>query len=490
MIRRSEAISSGMLTGQSILSAMLGLLATRNLLDGWGSNTFGTYAAAISSGTIAALLAESLSAASIRLLAGHRQNPHLWQRSVDQTRSVHRKLAAFLLIFSNAIAVLIHQFAIDLHGPVRTPALLAAACAATATSARCHLAWMHNALQSQQRFGWLATSGLCTAAIAWCSSLQVASGTLGLSEYAAINAFGGTACFGFLGIHGARKCLTFGSKRDTAAESDLTDLKYYWKWGAIASLGSMYRTQGIVVLANMAGGGTGSAAAAIAFQLQSITRQVIAAINQASAPRLYATISGDSPTSRLHEALGVCSFSFRIALTAAIAFFFTSDVILTLWGNQIPAETALACNLLLAALCVEASTMSIGPALTQAGLFSYFVKTMTVTASAFPIAGLLAVKMQYGITTLLALLIASNLSLTLVRIYYARNLASDAWRSWILEVAKPAATSVGIMLVIGIALRFPPFPGAAFGQVGRVTAMAIAGFLVVTYPLLRTTDAE
>lgn len=222
-------------------------------------------------------------------------------------------------------------------------------------------------------------------------------------------------------------------------------------FGAIATVG---RNQGLVVLLNVLGGPTASAAFAIGKQISGAVRQFSDSLRVVLIPRIYGREASGNRSGMISQMILACRVSTLVATALSLPLIFELPTILNIWLGQAEGLIIFVTTLLISNELVDQSSRGAGiasMAMGNIGRFQFVVGSLSLLA--LPIAFLVG-RSTGDFRDALWVFFGSTITVVITRIAILEPLAPGVMRDWMNDtLLRLIGVAVPVIAILALVLH-------------------------------------
>lgn len=228
-------------------------------------------------------------------------------------------------------------------------------------------------------------------------------------------------------------------------------------WTLFGVLGNLSRSHGLVILTNYFFGPRVNSALGIANQLAGQAEQISQGLFAAMAPEITASEGRGERERMISLALRASKFSAFLSMIVILPLLSELDFILSLWLKNVPQYTASLCWIVLVTFFIEKLTAGYMVAVSAHGKIAMYQMSLGgILLLTLPIAYLLA-KFGAEPAVVLASSIVTGIMCMFGRIYWVNRLLEVPLSRWLIETLIPCAKVLILACCIAIALHVSVF---------------------------------
>lgn len=251
-------------------------------------------------------------------------------------------------------------------------------------------------------------------------------------------------------------------------------------FGAVASIG---KTQGCVILINYFFGTLVNAAYAIGHQIESYVLMFARSLNSAAVPQITKSFSGGNDGRSLLLTSYISKYTFIMMMMVAFPVLLEIDFILGIWLKEVPEGAGVFCRLIILNAVIGCLGEGI-PALINA---TGRIKTYQIIFHTFNLLGLpiafFVFKLGYDQYSIMYVYIGINIAAALLRLYLLKKLY-DFDISMIVKVSYVKIAIISVPLLIGYFIYNP----VDFSLVGHLVGLVMAELYLILVVFLLGID--
>lgn len=335
------------------------LLSTRFLFLAFGIEGFGTYMAAASIALLTSFLTGAMDTASLRAIAIDRSGPAEKSRLFNALLGMHIWVGLALLLVGSIGGTWVVTNVLVIPEDLRASAQVVFLCILAASVAGTMLSPYEKYLQSEERFAIFA-------------GLEIARNWVLVPVSYAMMFYDGERMMLYAAIAASTAILSnlIGASIALRAypatrprPSYFVDRTFYrahgsvFSWLLVGSIAAVLRNQGVLILVNVIGGPTASAAYAISSQIMGALRQLANAMRVALTPRIYGKEGAGDRAAMLAAALAAGRLSALVVLAFALPLMFQMSSALQIWLGDVDAVVAVVATILVVTVFVDQSSL-------------------------------------------------------------------------------------------------------------------------------------
>jgi len=343
------AVNSAVIFIRLCVSTLIGIFASRIILDALGASNYGLYNVVGGIVSLLNVLNSAMLSTTYRYIAfeigkGEEGNPN---KMFNISFMIHACFALLILVLGFTVGLWYINNYLNLSGGSIEDARFVFFISLSTTAFSTLLVPYQGLLVAYEKFATTAIVDIVTGIIrfgALCLILYNVSNSL--RTYSVIQ-----LCYTLVsGLAYAAICykqflkiVVFKIYREIAIIKDMLSFAVWTLFGAVAA---MARTQGCVILINFFFGTLVNAAYAVGNQIESYVLMFARSLNSAAVPQITKNFSGGNQGRSIQLTSYISKYTFLLMMLVAFPVLLECDFVLGLWLKEVPEGASLFCKLI------------------------------------------------------------------------------------------------------------------------------------------------